>query len=58
MAEGARQRAERRGRAAETRAALWLRLKGYRILETRLRMPVGGSGPDRAAARPPARAYA
>tara|TARA_R110002020_G_scaffold224599_1_gene434269 strand:- start:142645 stop:143016 length:372 start_codon:yes stop_codon:yes gene_type:complete len=41
MARGARQRAERRGRAAETRAALWLRLKGYRILETRLRTPVG-----------------
>ncbi|KCZ93753.1 YraN family protein [Hyphomonas johnsonii] len=41
MAEAARQRAERRGRAAEMRAALWLRLKGYRILETRLRTPVG-----------------
>ena len=41
MAKGARQRAERRGRTGETLAALWLRLKGYRILETRLRTPVG-----------------
>jgi putative endonuclease len=41
MAEGARQRAERRGRTGETVAALFLRLKGYRILETRLRTPVG-----------------
>ncbi|MFT5776628.1 YraN family protein [Hyphomonas sp.] len=41
MAEVARQRAERRGRTGETLAALCLRLKGYRILETRLRTPVG-----------------
>tara|TARA_R110000787_G_C13162316_1_gene419748 strand:+ start:35 stop:406 length:372 start_codon:yes stop_codon:yes gene_type:complete len=41
MAEAARQRAERRGRTGETLAALWLRFKGYRILATRLRTPVG-----------------
>ena len=41
MAEAARQRAVRHGRAGETIAALFLRLKGYRILETRLRTPVG-----------------
>ncbi|MEM5516144.1 YraN family protein [Henriciella sp. AS95] len=41
MAEGVRQRAERRGRRAETLAALWLRLKGYRILARRVRLPVG-----------------
>ena len=41
MAEAARQRAERRGRTGETVAAFWLRLKGYRILATRLRTPVG-----------------
>lgn len=41
MAEAARKRAERRGRTGETLAALWLRLKGYRILATRLRTPVG-----------------
>jgi putative endonuclease len=41
MAEGAKQAAERRGRRAETLAALWLRLKGYRILARRVRLPVG-----------------
>jgi putative endonuclease len=41
MAEAARQRTERRGRTGETLAAFWLRLKGYRILATRLRTPVG-----------------
>ena len=41
MAEAARQRAERRGRTGETLAAIFLRLKGYRILEARLRTPVG-----------------
>jgi putative endonuclease len=33
--------AERWGRRAEARAAWWLRLKGYRILETRYRTPMG-----------------
>ena len=32
---------ERRGRAAERAAALWLRLKGYRILDRRVRTPAG-----------------
>jgi putative endonuclease len=32
---------ERRGRQAETAAALWLQLKGYRILERRARTPNG-----------------
>tara|TARA_R110001606_G_scaffold8325_7_gene36531 strand:- start:3817 stop:4188 length:372 start_codon:yes stop_codon:yes gene_type:complete len=41
MARAARQQAERRGRTGEPLAAIWLRLKGYRILETRLRTPVG-----------------
>lgn len=36
-----RQRAERGGRRAETVAALWLRLKGWRILARRARTPVG-----------------
>jgi putative endonuclease len=36
-----RQRAERGGRRAETLAAWWLRLKGWRILATRVRTPVG-----------------
>lgn len=36
-----RQKAERRGRMAETVAALSLRLKGYRILETRVKTTVG-----------------
>lgn len=34
-----RQRRERGGRDAETAAALWLQLKGYRILERRARTP-------------------
>jgi putative endonuclease len=33
--------ADRIGRAAETKAAWWLRLKGWRILERRFRTPVG-----------------
>lgn len=33
--------AERWGRTAEARAALWLRLKGYRILATRYKTPMG-----------------
>jgi len=36
-----RQRAERRGRAAEWAAMLYLILKGYRILGHRLRTPYG-----------------
>jgi putative endonuclease len=32
---------ERRGRRAETRAAIALRLKGYRVLDTRVRTPAG-----------------
>jgi putative endonuclease len=36
-----RQRAERGGRQAETLAAWWLRLKGWKILARRLRVPVG-----------------
>jgi len=36
-----RRRAERDGRLAETLAAIWLRLKGYRILARRLKTPVG-----------------
>ena len=36
-----RQRAESGGRRAETLAAWWLRLKGWRILATRARTPVG-----------------
>jgi len=32
---------ERRGRQAEAAAALWLQLKGYRILERRARTPNG-----------------
>jgi len=33
--------AERRGRRAEAVAALWLRLKGYRVVDRRVRTPVG-----------------
>lgn len=36
-----RSKAERRGRIAETGAAWWLRLKGWRILDRRVRTPVG-----------------
>ena len=36
-----RRAAEDRGRRAERIAALWLRLKGYRILGTRVRTPLG-----------------
>lgn len=36
-----RRRAEARGRVAETLAVLLLRLKGYRILARRLRLPAG-----------------
>jgi putative endonuclease len=34
-----RRRRERAGRGAEAAAALWLQLKGYRILAQRVRMP-------------------
>ena len=36
-----RQRAERGGRRAERLAAWWLRLKGWHILATRVKTPVG-----------------
>jgi putative endonuclease len=36
-----RQTAERRGRKAESIAAWWLRLHGWRILAARVRTPVG-----------------
>lgn len=36
---GQRRRRELAGRRAETAAALWLQLKGYRILDRRARMP-------------------
>jgi putative endonuclease len=36
-----RQRAERGGRRAEALAALWLQLKGWRIVARRVRTPVG-----------------
>ena len=36
-----RQAAERHGRVSESLAALWLRLKGYRILERRLKTRLG-----------------
>ncbi len=36
-----RRRAERRGRTGEGRAALWLQMKGWRILERRRRTPAG-----------------
>ena len=38
---GARRLAETRGRGAETAAALWLRLKGYRVLARRMKTPAG-----------------
>ncbi|WP_300394722.1 YraN family protein [Henriciella sp.] len=43
MADGRARRiaAEAHGRRAEKLAALWLRLKGYRILAQRVRLPVG-----------------
>jgi putative endonuclease len=36
-----RRSAERRGRSSESLAALWLRLKGYRILARRLKTQAG-----------------
>ena len=40
-AKAERARAERWGVRAEARAALWLRLSGWRVLERRYRVPVG-----------------
>ncbi|WP_445680329.1 YraN family protein [Radicibacter daui] len=37
----ARQQAERVGRRAEQMAAWWLRLKGYRLVASRIRTPFG-----------------
>lgn len=36
-----RQKAEKQGRRGEARAAAWLRLKGWAILDTRVKTPVG-----------------
>ena len=36
-----RQRAEKRGRRGETRAALWLQAHGWRVLERRRKTPLG-----------------
>ena len=36
-----RQQAEKRGREGEARAAAWLRLKGWSVLDTRVKTPVG-----------------
>ncbi|MFN3212720.1 MAG: YraN family protein [Henriciella sp.] len=41
MANRDRRGAERRGRRAETFAAVWLRLKGYQILASRFKCKVG-----------------
>lgn len=41
MSGRSRQQHEVRGRWAETVAAWWLRLKGYRVLDRRVRTPVG-----------------
>jgi putative endonuclease len=41
MTDERRRRALHRGRNAEQWAALWLRLKGYRIIERGFRAPVG-----------------
>jgi putative endonuclease len=36
-----RRQAEQRGRDGEARAAAWLRLKGWQVLDTRVKTPVG-----------------
>ena len=36
-----RQRAERQGREGEVRAALWLQMKGWRVLDRRRKTPLG-----------------
>ena len=41
MASRTRQDAERRGRRAEQLAAIWLRLKGYSILDMRVKTQLG-----------------
>lgn len=41
MSKDARKRAEQKGRRAETLCAIALRLKGYKILETRAKLPGG-----------------
>lgn len=41
MAEAKRQAAEKRGRKGEWLAALYLQVKGYRILARRVRTPMG-----------------
>lgn len=41
MADARRRQAEEAGRRAERMAAWWLRLKGWRILATRVRTPFG-----------------
>jgi len=41
MAEAGRQAAEKRGRKGEWLAALFLQVKGYRILDRRVRTPMG-----------------
>lgn len=41
MAGGDRRRAQRWGLRAETWAAIWLTLKGYRIVDRRFKTPVG-----------------
>ncbi|MEM6652875.1 MAG: YraN family protein [Pseudomonadota bacterium] len=41
MAKRDRRGAEKRGRYAEALSVLWLRLKGYSILATRLKLAVG-----------------
>lgn len=41
MVSRARRDAEHRGRRAEWVAKTWLRLKGYRILATRFKRPIG-----------------
>ena len=41
MANEARRQNERRGRRAEIIAAIWLIVKGYRLIDRRVRTPVG-----------------
>lgn len=41
MSSHAREAAEARGRWGERRAALWLRMQGWRILAQRVKTPVG-----------------
>ena len=36
-----RQAAEKQGRAGEARAAIWLRAKGWRVLDQRVKTPAG-----------------